>query len=36
MRTDARGPMLRYGPAPYHSDAQLVAAMEALGGVIGR
>ncbi len=36
VRTDARGPMLRYGPAPYHSDAQLVAAMEALGGVIGR
>jgi kynureninase len=34
VHTDARGRHLRFGPAPYLSDAQLVAAMEALGEVI--
>jgi kynureninase len=34
VRTDARGSWLRYGPAPYHSDAQLVQAMETLGEVV--
>ena len=30
VRTDARGSWLRFGPAPYHSDAQLLEAMERL------
>jgi kynureninase len=34
VRTDFRGDVLRFGPAPYLSDAQLVAAMEALGEVV--
>lgn len=34
VRTDVRGRYLRFGPAPYLSDAQLVGAMEALGDVI--
>lgn len=34
VRTDWRGPWLRFGPAPYLADAQLVAAMEALGEVV--
>lgn len=33
VRTDSRGTMLRFGPAPYHTDAQLVEAMEALAGL---
>jgi kynureninase len=33
VRTDWRGPWLRFGPAPYLSDAQLEAAMDALGEV---
>ncbi|MFN2446848.1 MAG: kynureninase [Vicinamibacterales bacterium] len=32
--TDARGEMLRLGPAPYLSDAQLAQAIEVLGGVL--
>ena len=32
---DARGEVLRFGPAPYLSDRQLEAAMEALGEVAG-
>ena len=35
VRTDVRGSVLRFGPAPYHSDAQLVEAMQALGDVVG-
>jgi kynureninase len=35
VHTDARGSYLRFGPAPYLTDAQLVAAMEALGEVMG-
>jgi selenocysteine lyase/cysteine desulfurase len=31
VATDARGPILRFGPAPYLSDAQLHGAMDALG-----
>ena len=31
--TDSRGRYLRLGPAPYHSDEQLEAAVEALGRV---
>ena len=31
--TDSRGRYLRFGPAPYHSDEQLEAAIEALGRV---
>jgi len=31
--TDSRGRYLRFGPAPYHSDAQLEAAIERLGAV---
>jgi len=31
--TDTRGDLLRLGPAPYLSDAQLTAAMERLGAV---
>ncbi len=34
VHTDARGSYLRFGPAPYLTDAQLVAAMEALGEVV--
>ena len=30
VRTDFRGTTLRFGPAPYLSDAQIVAAMDAL------
>jgi kynureninase len=32
--TDSRGDKLRFGPAPYLSDAQLTAAMTALGEVL--
>ncbi|GMV05670.1 MAG: kynureninase [Gemmatimonadota bacterium] len=32
--TDSRGSTLRFGPAPYLTDAQVVAAMEALGEVV--
>jgi kynureninase len=31
IHTDSRGDHLRLGPAPYLSDAQLEAAIEALG-----
>jgi len=31
--TDSRGRYLRFGPAPYHSDEQLEAAIETLGRV---
>jgi kynureninase len=31
--TDSRGRYLRFGPAPYHSDEQLEAAIDRLGGV---
>ncbi|MER5326078.1 aminotransferase class V-fold PLP-dependent enzyme [Streptosporangium roseum] len=31
VRTDSRGEYLRFGPAPYLSDAQLVTAMDLLG-----
>lgn len=34
VRTDFRGDALRFGPAPYLSDRQVVAAMEALGEVL--
>jgi len=34
VRVDHRGTVLRFGPAPYLSDAQLVAAMEALGEAV--
>lgn len=34
VRTDYRGTVLRFGPAPYLSDAQLVDAMEALAEVV--
>ena len=34
VRTDFRGETLRFGPAPYLSDAQVRAAMEALGEVL--
>jgi kynureninase len=34
VRTDFRGDVLRFGPAPYLSDAQLLAAMEMLGEVV--
>ena len=36
VRTDFRGAWLRFGPAPYHSDRQLVDAMTALGEVVRR
>ncbi len=36
VRTDARGSVLRIGPAPYLSDAQIVEAMETLGEVVSR
>jgi kynureninase len=31
--TDSRGRYMRFGPAPYHSDEQLEAAIERLGSV---
>ena len=34
VSTDFRGDVLRFGPAPYLSDAQLVSAMELLGKVV--
>jgi kynureninase len=34
VSTDSRGDVLRFGPAPYLSDAQLVSAMEVLGEVV--
>jgi kynureninase len=34
VRTDFRGPWLRFGPAPYHTDDQIRRAMEALGEVV--
>ncbi|MDZ7778727.1 MAG: kynureninase [Gemmatimonadota bacterium] len=34
VRTDVRGDVLRFGPAPYLSDQQVRAAMEALGEVL--
>ena len=34
VSTDSRGEVLRFGPAPYLSDAQLVSAMEVLGEVV--
>ena len=34
VHTDARGDVLRFGPAPYLCDVQLVEAMEALGDVV--
>jgi len=36
VRTDARGSVLRFGPAPYLSDAQIVRAIETLGEVVRR
>ena len=33
VRTDYRGTVLRFGPAPYLSDAQLIEAMEMLAEV---
>ncbi|MGW4527969.1 kynureninase [Amycolatopsis sp. NPDC004378] len=33
VRTDSRGPYLRFGPAPYLSDTQLETAMNTLGTV---
>lgn len=35
VHTDHRGSTLRFGPAPYLSDRQLVTAMEALAEVVG-
>ena len=34
VSTDFRGDVLRFGPAPYLSDAQIVEAVEALGEVV--
>lgn len=34
VSTDSRGDVLRFGPAPYLSDTQLVSAMEVLGEVV--
>lgn len=34
VSTDFRGDVLRFGPAPYLSDAQLVSAMQMLGEVV--
>ena len=34
VRTDHRGELLRFGPAPYLTDGQLRAAMGALGAVV--
>jgi selenocysteine lyase/cysteine desulfurase len=36
VRTDYRGAVLRFGPAPYLSDAQIVEAMRSLGEVTRR
>ncbi|HVS03446.1 MAG TPA: kynureninase, partial [Thermoanaerobaculia bacterium] len=36
VRVDARGELLRLGPAPYLSDAQLVEAVAILGEVASR
>jgi kynureninase len=33
--SDSRGDVLRLGPAPYLSDAQLRAAIDALGEALG-
>ena len=35
VRTDYRGTILRFGPAPYLSDGQIVDAMEVLAEVAG-
>lgn len=35
VSSDSRGPQLRFGPAPYLSDAQLEAAVDALGDALG-
>ena len=35
VRTDHRGSMLRFGPAPYVTDAQIDEALEHLGAVVG-
>ncbi len=35
VRTDFRGDILRFGPAPYLADAQIVEAMEGLRSVVG-
>lgn len=34
VRTDYRGSTLRFGPAPYHTDQQIVDAMAALGEAV--
>jgi kynureninase len=34
VHTDSRGEYLRFGPAPYLSDHQLTAAMDALGEIV--
>jgi len=34
VRTDARGSALRFGPAPYLNDGQIVRAVETLGEVV--
>ncbi|HSS66072.1 MAG TPA: kynureninase, partial [Gammaproteobacteria bacterium] len=34
--TDCRGTALRFGPAPYLSDAQIESAMQALGDAVRR
>jgi kynureninase len=34
VRTDYRDTVLRFGPAPYLSDGQIVDAMEALAEVV--
>ncbi|MEC3980754.1 kynureninase [Amycolatopsis sp. H20-H5] len=34
VRTDSRGKHLRFGPAPYLSDAQLEASMDVLGEIL--
>jgi kynureninase len=36
VQTDSRGEYLRFGPAPYLSDAQLEDAMGAFGEVVGK
>ena len=33
VRTDSRGTVLRFGPAPYLTDGQLIEAMETLAEV---
>ncbi|OXM54843.1 kynureninase [Amycolatopsis alba] len=35
VRTDSRGPYLRFGPAPYLSDSQLDSALRILGEIVG-